>query len=144
EEGFDFTQGLVVKQLLILRHCQHIAPGGNMMKGYLTIFKAGLRLRKYSIKEEGYGMIHNTSGRAYGVDKLEHAAAGSRQIFDHQDASALRHVPLDLCIAPVTLRRLSNVNHRQGEPLGQERSKRDPGCFTTCNTVKLFKAGFAQ
>ncbi|MCY1540220.1 hypothetical protein D9M68_758460 [compost metagenome] len=89
-------------------------------------------------------MIDDAAGRADRVDELEHRTAGCRQVLDDENACAFRHVPFDLGVAAVALRRLADIDHRQAQALGEHGREGNAGRFAAGNHVEFLETGLTQ
>ena len=57
-------------------------------------------------------MVDDATGRTNGINELEHAAAGGRQVFDDENTRAFRHMAFDLGVTAMALGGLADIDHR--------------------------------
>src|SRR5581483_5321953 len=104
-----------------------VPPGGERMQGDALGGEARLGMREDAVIEDDEGMLDLAAGLADGADEIELGGALAGEVLDQEDARTLGEPALDLGVAAEPLGLLSDVEHRQRQPVGDPGGERYPG-----------------
>src|SRR6185437_6095938 len=101
-----------------LGHRRDVPPGGERVERDALGLQARLGVREDAVIEDDKGVADLAAGLADRPDEIELGGALAREVLDEQYAGAVGEQALDLGVASKPLRLLSDIEHRQGEPVG--------------------------
>ncbi len=102
-----------------------------------------LRLRKNIIEEKHESVVALLPGLAQGVAEIHLAASVGCEIFDEKRAFAVVNIALDLGVAAEAFRLLSDILHREHEPVREPSGIGNPSRLAAGDHLKTFIADFA-
>src|SRR5271168_1623552 len=106
-EFFDLLELFLIELAALLRHAQHVPPGGERVQRDTEVAEDFFAVGKDVVEEDNENVVDRRAGSAQCFAEIDLAAAIAGHVLDQEHAVAILDMTLDLGIAAKALRLLA-------------------------------------